>query len=186
MPGTEANLIDYLMARWEEPCGRTIGKVLLKTAVTWMERVAVQKRAPRCPVFLLATIERYVMDESEPAIWRVLAWSKLVKVWACLRWDDLQEIKPAELTFADGRLTTIFRKTKTSGPNRRGKELPVCVGERAFFLDCRWLGWGFESLKTLAAFDRDYLIPQLGAAGNRFIRKMAMRSVTRQESCGLR
>ena len=24
MPGTEADLIDYLMARWEEPCGRTI------------------------------------------------------------------------------------------------------------------------------------------------------------------
>ena len=128
MPGTEA------MARWEEPCGRTIPEVLLK-AVAWMERVAefpdssrattgravwsikdrivealsidapVTKRAPRYPVFLLATIERYVMDESEPAIWRVLAWAKLVKVWACLRWDDLQEIKPAELTFADAKKT---------------------------------------------------------------------------------
>ena len=136
MPGTEADLIDYLMARWEEPCGRTIPEVLLKS-VTWMERVAefpdssrtttgravwsikdrivealsidapVTKRAPRYPVFLLAAIERYVMDESEPAIWRVLAWAKLVKVWACLRWDDLQEIKPAELTFADGRVNYL-------------------------------------------------------------------------------
>ena len=133
----------------------------------------VTKRAPRYPVFLLATIERYVMDESEPAIWRVLACAKLVKVWACLRWGDLQEIKPAELTFADGRLSTILRKTKTSGPNRRVKELPVCVSERAFFLDSRWLGWGFDSLKRLAAFDRDYLIPQLDPAGDRFVRKMA-------------
>ena len=93
MPGTEADLIDYLMARWEEPCGRTIPEVILK-AVAWMERVAefpnssktstgravwavkdrivealsidapVTKRAPRYPVFLLASIERYVMDES--------------------------------------------------------------------------------------------------------------------------
>ena len=202
MPGTEADLIDYLMVRWEEPCGRTIPEVLLK-AVTWMERVAefpdssrtttgravwstkdgivealsidapVTKRAPRYLVFLLATIERYVMDESEPAIWRVLAWAKLVKVWACLRLDDPQEIKPAELTFADGRLTTILRKPKTSGPNRRVKELPICVSERAFFLDLSWLGWGFESLKSLAAFDRDYLIPQLDPAGDRFVRKMA-------------
>ena len=39
VPGTEAGLIDYLMARWEEPCGRTIAGVLLK-AVAWMERVA--------------------------------------------------------------------------------------------------------------------------------------------------
>ena len=87
MPGTEADLIGCLMARWEEPCGRTIPEILLK-AVTWMERVAefpdssrtttgravwsikdrivealsidapVTKRAPRYPVFLLAIIER--------------------------------------------------------------------------------------------------------------------------------
>ena len=202
MPGTEADLIDYLMARWEEPCGRTIPEVILK-AVAWMERVAefpegsrtstgravwavkdrivealsidapVTKRAPRYPVFLLANIERYVMDESEPAIWRVLAWAKLVKVWACLRWDDLQSIKPAELRYSDSRLTTVLRKTKTSGPNRRVKELPVCVSERAFFVDSRWLGWGFDALRALAQFDRDYLIPQLDAEGDRFIRKMA-------------
>ena len=47
------------------------------------------------------------------------------------------------------------------------------MSERAFFLDSRWLGWGFESLKSLAAFDRDYLIPQLDPAGDKFVRKMA-------------
>ena len=116
----------------------------------------VTKRAP--PVYLLATIEGYVMDESELAVWRVVARSKLVEVWACLRWDDLQSTKPAELTFADGRLTTILRKTKTSGPNRSVKELPVCVSARALFLDSRWLGWGFQGLCQLAAFDRDYIL----------------------------
>ena len=111
------------------------------------------------------------MDESQLAVWRVLAWSKLVEVWACLRWDDLQSIKPAELTFADGRLATILRKTKTSV-----KEFPVCVSERAFFVDSRWLGWGFQGLGQLAAFDRDYILSpswKLDPSGDRFVRKMA-------------
>ena len=40
------------------------------------------------------------------------------------------------------------------------------MSERAFFVDSRWLGWGFESLRSLAAFDRDYLIPQLAMLDN--------------------
>ena len=31
--------------------------------------------------------------------WRIWAWAKLLKVWASLRWSDLQAIMPAELTF---------------------------------------------------------------------------------------
>ncbi|CAE7286868.1 unnamed protein product, partial [Symbiodinium pilosum] len=147
VPGAEADLIDHLMVRREEPCGprqggRAVWLVKDRIVEALSKNAPVTKRAP--PVYLLATIEGYVMDESELAVWRVVARSKLVEVWACLRWDDLQSTKPAELTFADGRLTTILRKTKTSGPNRSVKELPVCVSARALFLDSRWLGWGFQ------------------------------------------
>ena len=40
---------------------------------------------------------------------------------------------PQELCLVEGRLTTIQRRTKTSGPNRQVKELPVCVSARAYF-----------------------------------------------------
>ena len=59
--------------------------------------------------------------------WRIWAWAKLVKVCASLRWSDIQAIIPGELAMVEGRLVTVLRKTKTSGPNRRIKELPVCV-----------------------------------------------------------
>ena len=92
---------------------------------------------------------------------RVFGWVKLLKTWASLRWSDLQAVKPADLRLTDGRLATTLRKTKTSGPTKRIKELPVCVSEQAFFEDPRWLETGFELLKGLASFKRDYLLPRL-------------------------
>ena len=51
-----------------------------------------------------------------------------------------------ELRLIEGRLTTILRRTKTSGPNRQVKELPVCVSERAYFVKPGWLKAGFDLL----------------------------------------
>ena len=38
-PGSPADLADYLLARGDEPCGRTVPEAILK-AVAWMEKVA--------------------------------------------------------------------------------------------------------------------------------------------------
>ncbi|CAE7894569.1 unnamed protein product, partial [Symbiodinium sp. KB8] len=65
-----------------------------------------------------------------------LAWTakdKITEVWGSLRWSDLQAIIPAELSLVEGRLVTTLRRTKTSGPNRRVRELPVAISEYAFF-----------------------------------------------------
>ena len=119
------------------------------------------KRAPLYPVIVLVAIERVVLDNSEPTGLRVYAWAKLVKVWASLRWSDLQAIRPGELKLVEGRLVTTLRRTKTSGPNRRSKEMPLCVSEAAFFESPAWLKVGFELLQWLATFGRDYLLPKL-------------------------
>ena len=95
------------------------------------------KRAPRYPTWILVKIERLVTDAEEIACIRIWAWIKLVKTWASLRWSDIQAIKPEKLRLEGGRLATVFRRTKTSGPNRRIKELPLCVSEMAFFEDPR-------------------------------------------------
>ena len=87
------------------------------------------RRAPRYPVMVLVIFERVVMDDSEPTGLRVYAWAKLVKVWASLRWSDLQAIRPGELKLVEGRLATTLRRTKTSGPNRHIKEMPLCVSQ---------------------------------------------------------
>ena len=43
------------------------------------------------------------MDSSKNIGWRIWAWAKLVKVWASLRWSDLQAMVPGEMTLQEGR-----------------------------------------------------------------------------------
>ena len=123
------------------------------------------KRAPRYPVFMLMLLEALVIDVGHATGWRIWAWAKLVKVWASLRWSDLQAIIPAELSLVEGRLTTVLRRTKTSGPSRRVKELPVAISEHAYFLRSTWLRVGFDLLRTHANYKRDYLLPRLNQDG---------------------
>ena len=175
-PGRPSDLVDYLIARRDEPCGRSIPELILK-AICWMEKVAefpveqratqgrlawaikdriveslstgapLTKRAPRYPIARLARLEELVVDDMFAVGWRIWAWIKLVKVWASLRWSDVQAIIPQELYLIEGRLTTILRRTKTSGPNRQVKELPVCVSERAYFAKPKWIKTGFDLLQ---------------------------------------
>ena len=189
-PGRPSDLVDYLIARRDEPCGKSIPELIMK-AICWMETVAefpmelratqgrlawaikdriveslstqapLTKRAPRFPDVLLARLEELVMDEMYAVGWRIWAWIKLVKVWASLRWSDIQAILLQEICLIEGRLTTTLRRTKTSGPNRQVKELPVCVSERAYFAKPAWIKTGFDLLQFHVRYKRDYLMPRL-------------------------
>ena len=102
-----------------------------------------------------------VEDETRRVGYRVVAWIKLVKIWGSLRWDDLQKINSRELKYYSGRMTTIFRITKTTGPSKRVQELPVCISECAYVSSPFWLKTGFDLIKQHASFERDYLLPKL-------------------------
>ena len=181
-PGRSADLVDYLLARSDEPCGRTVPEAIYK-GVAWLEKVAeftledratygrlvldakdriteelsreapLTKRAPRYPLYVLLA----------PVGLRIWAWAKKVKVWASLRWSDIQAILPHELTLIEGRLTTTLRRIK---------ELPVCVSEHAYLENPAWLKTGFDLLKDAAPYKRDYLLPRLGP-GCQLEKKMA-------------
>ena len=62
---------------------------------------------------------------------------------------------------------------ETSGPNRRIKEMPLCVSEAAFFENPAWLKVGFELRQWLATFGRDYLLPKLKPNFAVFEKRMA-------------
>eukprot|EP00435_Cladocopium_sp_Y103_P024952 s3690_g6.t1 len=132
------------------------------------------KRAPRYPAVFLESFECMVEDESLVLGLRLVAWIKLVKLWASLRWDDVQRIVPKELRYYAGRMTTILRITKTTGPTKRVQELPVCVSEHSFVTSPFWLKTGFDLFKEHANFDRDYLLPKLNKEWSGFRRSMAM------------
>ena len=146
---------------WEDPGYHSQALPELLPAV---EALAGRGKA-RYPVYLLARLEHLVVDPGQAIGWRVWAWAKLVKVWGSLRWSDLQAIIPGELSLVEGRLVTTLRRTKTSGPNRWVRELPVAISEYAFFVKSGWLQEGFTLLKQHASYKRDYLMPRLKADG---------------------
>ena len=81
-------------------------------------------------------LERVVLDDCEPTGLRIKAWAKLVKVWASL--TGLTSKPFGQETQASGGRFTTLRQTKTSGPNRRIKKMPLCVSEAAFFENPSW------------------------------------------------
>ena len=206
---------EYLFSRFDEPCGPTVPGLICK-AVHWFEKVAgfdskdivtdnrvvaqirdyiveqlskegpPPRRAPRYPVVMLESMEKTVLDEAVDMGLRVIAWTKLVKVWGGLRFDDMQKINPENLSMVGGRMTTTLRVTKTSGPGKRVQELPVCVSEYAYIWDATWLKMGFDILKEQADFERDYLIPQITPDWLGFRKKAASYHDMSIYSCHLR
>ena len=196
------DLVEYLFTRFEEPCGATVPPLIVK-AVVWFERIAdidprerigdsqvvcsvrdylvemlskdrpPTQRAPRYPLVMMEAFEHVVEDEDQRIGFRLVAWVKLVKLWATLRWDDVQKIIPKELKFYGGRMTTLLRTTKTTGPSKRVQELPVCVSEHAFISNPLWLKTGFDLIKKHAPFERDYLLPKLNDEWSAFRKTMA-------------
>ena len=196
------DLVEYLFSRFDEPCGPTI-PVLIVKAVTWMERTACvddrlrvgesqvvlsvkdyiiemlskdsppKRRAPRYPAVFLESLEAMVENDQLLMGTRAVAWIKLFKIWASLRWDDVQKVVPKELKYYAGRMTTILRITKITGPTKRVQELPVCVSEHAYVTSPFWLKTGFDLFKTHANFERDYMLPKLNRDWSGFRRSMA-------------
>ena len=75
LPGRPVDLVDCLQARRDEPCGRSVPGAIIKAVVN------------------LATLLGGVFGPGR----------SLVKVWASLRWSDLQATISAELSFVEGR-----------------------------------------------------------------------------------
>ncbi|CAE7370784.1 unnamed protein product, partial [Symbiodinium sp. KB8] len=93
------DLVDFLLARRDEPCGRGwkgwlsfrrgaacdpwppgLGRYKDKITEILSEGARLIKRAPRYPVYLLARLEELVLDPGHAIGWRVWAWAKLIKV----------------------------------------------------------------------------------------------------------
>jgi hypothetical protein len=98
-----------------------------------------------------------------PVYLRIIAWSKLVKVWACLRTDDLLQVDFNRMVLTAEGLSMIMKRTKTTGPGRRMQEVGAFVSSKADITECGWLGAGYR-LVTSGEFgrERDYLLPRVG------------------------
>jgi hypothetical protein len=165
-PKQAHHISDYLEARAGEPCAPTvIGSII--QAVDWMEKkagyreadrvartalvmetkssLAVQlqqpnptAQAPRFPVGMLLSMELYSNNAENPWPLRRNAESHLCRSWATLRLDDMQELGPKSWIQSPAYFTATLKRTKTTGAERRVKELPVVISRDLSFsgVDC--------------------------------------------------
>jgi len=131
------------------------------------------KQAPRFPLSLVAALERLVVDPAYPMYKRLVAWVRLVKVWAALRSGDTEAVDPASLRWTASGMEGLLDRTKTSGPGKRILHLPFFVRADAYLHNPNWLKIGLDLLASEASFRRDYLLPRPAAGYQSVVRQMA-------------
>ena len=191
-PETVSTVLEYIHVRTEEPCAPSIPQVFIK-ALAWFEKagafetdrrfgshtlvqktvdyscemlsagIAPPKKAPRPPAALVAALEMYVCNGSKPEGKRAKAFQILVKIYGSLREDDVQNLAPSQFRYFAGVLVNTLKRTKTSGPTKRVKELPVCISAGLSITDLPWLDIGLSLLKSLGDEQRDHFLPNFTA-----------------------
>jgi hypothetical protein len=186
-PESVSQILVYIHIRTEEPCAPSIPQVFIKS-LSWFEKagafeperrfgnhplvqktvdyscemlsvgIAPPKKAPRPPAALIAALEIYVCDEGKAEGLRAKAFQLLVKTYCALREDDAQNLAPSQFRFFSGILVNTLRRTKTSGPTKRVKELPVCLAADVGITDLPWLTKGLELVKSMGDDQRDHFL----------------------------
>ena len=119
-----------------------------------------RRKAPMLPVAMIGAMELAVSDVALPCYLRCFAFYKLVKLWTASRCSDMSGLDPATLRLTDLGLSGILDRTKTSGPGKRMRFLPVFISAQAFVMNPSWLtdGWALWCNPDMQ-FKRDYFLP---------------------------
>ena len=105
-------------------------------------------------------MERVVVDGRLPSYQRFYAWAKLLRHWCSLRWDDGMGVKPEDLRMRARGLFGLLQRSKTSGPDKKVKLLPIFGSRDAWLEDSTWLATGLHFLQgEELGYARDYLVP---------------------------
>ena len=157
-PRSVNDAIDYVQFRIDEGCGKTIpesvdialglaetlgrvpepdrisGDPLWKGHVkSWSAELASEK-PPRKPaemftVAMIVSLELLVADEEEPLCARALSWVVLCMVWASLRCDDVQCVKPMLTTLSNYGLRLVLRRKQLAVIKLTRKSWPLSTGQ---------------------------------------------------------
>ena len=118
-----------------------------------------EKQAPPLLLAQTAALERAVVDPALPLYLRFYAWAKLLRHWSSLRWDDSMGVSPQKLQMRARGLQGVLERSKTSGPDKAVKLLPIFVSREAWVAARNWLSTGHRLLETELGYPRDYLVP---------------------------
>ena len=179
-------LIDYSNERFQNECGKTVlnslqaslavleqvGRVTetnrLSTDGTWLahlqsltaDLVSAQgtvHQAPMMTVAMIISLELHVGREDEPEYYRAMAFVALLAVYGSMRMDDLQGLLPNTMKITAQGFRATLGRTKTTGADRRNKEVSVFIHRQAGLSGFDWLGEGFKIWQKYKQ-PRDFLV----------------------------
>ena len=116
------------------------------------------KRAPPLTVAMIISLEILVTADDKPLYLRAISWVILLCVWACMRLSDLEGMDPRRLSLNSRGLRGFLTKTKTTGPGKNVKEVPIYVSRRVSVTGLDWLKIGYELWQDFGLPQRDYFV----------------------------
>ena len=173
-PSRPIELLDYVFERGLEPCGPSIPLSILSCVAFYEElggrkvedriaglsfvkaligdlrlelvvtRGVVKKKASQFLSVTICSWELEVMDEGRTDPLRLLAWGKLVSVWAALRTSDKSGIPAERMRMICGNLIGDITTTKTTGAGKKVGCVCFAVSGDAWFLVDHWLKTGWQ------------------------------------------
>eukprot|EP00971_Amphidinium_carterae_P320916 6379014-Amphidinium_carterae.1 len=84
-----------------------------------------------------------------------MAWARLLKLWGCMRKDDLLGADPQSMRHTTAGLTLTLRQTKTTGPGRRHRLVQCHIASNLNLTGHDWLTAGADIWRGWAS-DRDF------------------------------
>ena len=161
--------IRWVESRSGHPASECFGRHMMlklcieRAVVVLGSESEVARKAPRIPLVILAALENKVVSGDILFGVRVIAWTRLIKIYGSLRADDLQRLRPRDVVLVSSGLTGILTQTKTSGAGRKVRALPLFVPRCAYLVQERWLEIGYALWKPVGDPGRDLFLPRLGA-----------------------
>ena len=183
--GTTRFVYDLVAARLSEPCGRHVPRALLTSigfieqaaeveegirlsrnagvrnflreveSSTGWKTGRITKKASPYPLMVVLALEDIVMRKEEKSYARWYAWLKLVKLWAALRWDDVQGVpNPALVMRTDGTMVGKITRSKATGVGKKVEVMNFYISQEsqeAYFLQPEWLltGWTLNGCRAV-------------------------------------
>ena len=147
--------IRWVESRSGHPASECFGRHMMlklcieRAVVVLGSESEVARKAPRIPLVILAALENKVVSGDILFGVRVIAWTRLIKIYGSLRADDLQRLRPRDVVLVSSGLTGILTQTKTSGAGRKVRALPLFVPRCAYLVQERWLEIGYALWKPV-------------------------------------
>ena len=131
----------------------------LKACISELEQGAKPvRKAPPLSVAMVLALEEFVVEEENPLYARAIAWVTLVCVWACMRVSDLEGLAPGRITVNHRGLRGFLTRTKTTGPGKQVREVPVFIARNVSLSGADWLKVGWKLWSDLGQSSRDYFV----------------------------